>query len=48
MQCLVGSLLWQEILGDQFVLKKNEKKQMTFLLGKIVFVCVSPKNQIAC
>ena len=33
MHCLVGSLLWQEILGDQFFLKKtclSEKHLDTF------------------
>ena len=34
MQCLVGSLLWQEILGDQFVLKKNEKNKWHFFWEK--------------
>ena len=49
MHCLAGSLLWQEILGDNFFKKKHVwvKKHLTFFLQQIVLVCRSQKNQIA-
>jgi hypothetical protein len=47
MQCLGGSLLWQEVLAlaDHFLFKKCvcEKKN----LENILLVCLSQKNQFA-
>ena len=46
-QFLEGSLLWQEILGDHFLNKMFEWKNIAFFLEKSCLSAVPKKNQIA-
>ena len=48
MHCLVGSLLWQEILGDHFFVQNMfVSKNLNTLSGKKMLVSLSQRNQTA-